>query len=201
MSVCHSLTSPSEYYVLQELTFLPSSEESLHVRTCMFCECRCRSDFNLFAVLCTSKIYIWRMQNLELKVREILLWKPPDASMTSRPRLSKLYIVLSVVSQNSSSAWSEPTRLPSFQNIHFPQKTINCKWWEMDWLTSTVTENIILLIVIQENARNLVSEGPATHTAWGQAQAQACKFGGGINNLDPCTCSWNGGFYALFLLF
>lgn len=72
--------------------------------------------------------YIWRMQILELKSEKCFeshqmpWWLSGDDSQS-------LYIVWSVVSQNSS-AWSESTWLPSKTNIHFPKN--NCKWWEMD---------------------------------------------------------------------
>lgn len=114
--------------------------------------------------------YIWQMQNLELK-SEKCFERHQMPLMTFRRRLSQLYIVWSVVSQNSS-AWSESTWLPSKTNIISQKKIANDgKWigWHPLWLQ-------IFIIVIHEDARKLVSEGSG-HTQL-EVKLKLSKFGG-----------------------
>ena len=63
--------SPSEY-ALQDPTFLSSTEESLHVQTCMFwVNGDAEATFNLFAVLGIYKLYVTNAK-FRIKVREML---------------------------------------------------------------------------------------------------------------------------------
>jgi hypothetical protein len=122
--------SPSEY-VLQDPTFLSSTQESFACSNFKLA-CFVNGDAEATSTCLRYRVvlinYIWRMQILELKSEKCFeshqmpWWLSGDDSQS-------LYIVWSVVSQNSS-AWNESTWLPSKTNIHFPKN--NCKWWEMD---------------------------------------------------------------------